>query len=193
MAGLFLLIVTLNSACSQDLLLDQQVTPSISLDQPSGSSIQHSGTYDEPTKPSPPPSQGEITWTFTPLSTQAFSVIEVPKEGKMISPMPQPMPQSPGEAALVGLAIKDLAGRLNISLDSVHFVQFESVVWPDGSLGCPQPGVEYPQVQREGYRIHLRYADRLYDYHGGENRTPFLCEMKISPAETPAASGFESP
>jgi len=98
----------------------------------------------------------------------------------MTSPMPQPLPQNPGEAELVRLAMKDLAGRLNTSQESIQYVQFEAVVWPDGSLGCPQPGLEYPQVQSEGYRIQLRYANDLYDYHGGGNRPPFLCEMKSS-------------
>jgi len=130
----------------------------------------------QPPKPSPLPGQLEATWTFIPLPTQPVSVIEVTKEAAMTTPVPQPTPRSPGEAELIRLAMQDLAGRLDISLESIELVQFETVVWPDGSLGCPQPGVEYPQVQSEGYRIQLRLSDRLYNYHGGGNRPPFLCE-----------------
>lgn len=151
-----LLLVLLTSACALESLSEQQVTPTSS------------------------PNQSFITESPNPLSTQVFSVIETPKEGIMTSPMPQPLPQNPGEAELVRLAMKDLAGRLNTSQKSIQYVQFEAVVWPDGSLGCPQPGLEYPQVQSEGYRIQLRYANDLYDYHGGGNRLPFLCEMNSS-------------
>jgi len=175
-----LLLVALISACAQEPLPERQVTPSSSPAQPSGQPIYPSETNDEPADPSPSPNQGVITESSNPLSTQVFSVIETPKEGIMTSPMPQPLPQNPAVAELVRLAMKDLAGRLNTSQESIQFVQFEAVVWPDGSLGCPQPGLEYPQVQSEGYRILLRFANDLYDYHGGGNRPPFLCEMKSS-------------
>ncbi len=32
----------------------------------------------------------------------------------------------------------------------------EPVTWPDSSLGCPQPGIQYLQVLTPGYRIELR-------------------------------------
>jgi hypothetical protein len=151
-----LLLVALTSACALESLSEQQITPSSS------------------------PNQSVITESPNPLSTQVFSVIETPKEVIMTSPMPQPLPQNPGEAELVRLAMKDLAGRLNTSQESIQFVHFEAVVWPDGSLGCPQPGLEYLQVQSEGYRIQLRFGNDLYEYHGGGNRPPFLCETESS-------------
>ena len=32
-------------------------------------------------------------------------------------------------------------------------VQVEEVTWPDGSLGCPQPGMAYTQALVPGYRV----------------------------------------
>jgi hypothetical protein len=70
----------------------------------------------------------------------------------------------------------DLAGRLRIDPAEVEVVEVEAVVWPDGSLGCPQPDMAYVQVQKEGSLIRLRVGKSLYDYHSGGGRDPFLCE-----------------
>jgi hypothetical protein len=77
---------------------------------------------------------------------------------------------------LVMQAMKDLAKRLAIGLDKIEIVSFAAVVWPDGSMGCPQPGMIYPQVQQDGARMRLRVGDRIYEYHSGGVRPPFLCE-----------------
>ncbi len=86
----------------------------------------------------------------------------------------------PGLQRLIDTAIADLANRLSIDRNTVEVVSAQSVVWPDRSLGCPQPGMVYPQVLAEGFHIELRAKDRVYSYHGGEGRGPFLCE---SPAK----------
>ncbi|HEY4689870.1 MAG TPA: hypothetical protein VIK33_11190, partial [Anaerolineae bacterium] len=70
----------------------------------------------------------------------------------------------------------DLSERLSIDATQITVVGFSAEVWPDASLGCPEPGVQYAQVLTEGYRIQLKVSDRVYDYHGGGTRGPFLCE-----------------
>jgi hypothetical protein len=87
-----------------------------------------------------------------------------------------PMPSSPGSNKLVSEAKDDLAQRLGIDPDQIELIEFRAVVWPDGSLGCPQHGVAYTQVQVEGALIRLRAEGRVYEYHSGGGRTPFLCE-----------------
>lgn len=82
----------------------------------------------------------------------------------------------------VNAAITDLAARLNVAPTQIEVVSVEAVVWPDGSLGCPQPGMLYPQVLQEGLRIRLAVAGVIYQYHSGERRAPFWCEH---PAEPP--------
>ncbi len=82
----------------------------------------------------------------------------------------------PGLQALIDTAAADLANRLSIDHSAVEVVSAQTVVWPDRSLGCPQPGMVYPQVLAEGYRIELRVKNQNYSYHGGEGRGPFLCE-----------------
>jgi hypothetical protein len=41
----------------------------------------------------------------------------------------------------------------------------EPVTWPDSSLGCPQPGIQYLQVLTPGYRVELHGAQRDYLVH----------------------------
>lgn len=92
-------------------------------------------------------------------------------------------PITPGEPVLTGpaaAAVADLAARLGVDPSGVEVVSVESVIWPDGSLGCPQPGMAYTQVQVDGALITLDAGGRMYAYHVGGSRDPFLCEKRIT-------------
>ncbi len=91
----------------------------------------------------------------------------------------------PGLEGLVAQATQDLADRLRISTNQISVVEARLVVWPDASLGCPQPGMAYIQVPQEGALIVLRADGDLYRYHIGGNRGLFLCE---TPADFPKAT-----
>jgi hypothetical protein len=73
-------------------------------------------------------------------------------------------------------AEEDLAQRLSTQVDQIELLEVAAVVWPDGGLGCPHPGVVYTQVPRDGLLIRLRVGKRTYHYHSGGGRSPFLCE-----------------
>lgn len=91
-------------------------------------------------------------------------------------------PIEPGLQPLVAEAADDLAARLSVSLDDIVVMQAESVVWPDGSLGCPQPGMAYTQTLVDGFRILLQADGATYSYHGGgASPEPFLCENPKTP------------
>lgn len=122
-------------------------------------------------EPSPSPAAPTATPVFkvTPLvPSQVISVTPVS------TPPSGPVPSVP--ASLREIAAADLSARLAIPADQIEVVGFESVVWPDSSLGCPQPGMQYLQVLTEGYRLQLKAGKQVYSYHGGEGRGPFLCE-----------------
>ena len=128
-----------------------------------------------------------------------------------ISPLPVPtprpleertikettMPNTPPPASPSGLAnsrpvlqaIDALASTLSLTAAEIELIEARPVVWPDGSLGCPQPDMMYPQVQVEGIVIRLRAAGKEYQYHGGGRREPFLCETPIPLDNLPAAGG----
>jgi hypothetical protein len=85
-------------------------------------------------------------------------------------------PSDPTLQKLVMQAKEDLAKRLAISVEQIDLVEFQSVVWPDKSMGCPQPGMAYIQVQQDGMLIRLLTGGRVYEYHSGGNHPPFLCK-----------------
>jgi hypothetical protein len=80
------------------------------------------------------------------------------------------------ENPIVAAAIKDLSKRLGVEASEIEVVSFEAVTWPDGGLGCPQPGMMYTQSMVDGSRTVLRVDGVEYTYHSGGSRGPFLCE-----------------
>jgi hypothetical protein len=89
---------------------------------------------------------------------------------------PIEIPEAPGIRELVMHARSDLAKRLGVAPETIDLLEASEVVWPDASLGCPQPGKGYAQSTREGYLIRLRSGKRAYRYHSGQGGAPFLCE-----------------
>lgn len=96
--------------------------------------------------------------------------------------LPIPEPTDAGLRALVDQAKEGLAGRLRVAKSEIRLVKVKQVVWPDGSLGCPQAGMVYPQVLQDGVLIQLRHGTRRYEYHAGGSRDPFLCEKPAPPS-----------
>jgi len=75
----------------------------------------------------------------------------------------------------VQAAVADLRSRLGTE-EVIEVVVAHELTWPDGSLGCPQPGMSYTQALVPGYRIELAVGDQVYEYHGTSGVDPFLCE-----------------
>lgn len=95
-----------------------------------------------------------------------------------------PFPTIPSEAGmqdLINKAMTDLAQRLAISVDEIILLEAKSVVWPDGSLGCPEEGMQYAQVLTPGYLIRLQSGDQEYEYHASKGTTVIYCENPTSP------------
>ncbi len=88
----------------------------------------------------------------------------------------QPMPTNRVQRRVTQQAMEDLAQRLALPVERIEFLEFKSMLWPDGGLGCPRHGMNYLQVQQEGYLIRLRAGKREFDYHGGSRLGPYLCE-----------------
>jgi hypothetical protein len=82
----------------------------------------------------------------------------------------------PGLQPYVDIAVADLAKRLSIDTSAIDVQTAVLKVWPDSSLGCPQPGMQYAQVETDGSQIVLLAGGKQYHYHAGGSRQPFLCE-----------------
>lgn len=76
-------------------------------------------------------------------------------------------------------ATDDLALRLDVDPDSISTHAAVIVVWPDSSLGCPQPGMSYAQVGTDGSVIELEHDGAIYRYHTGGQSGPFICEQAL--------------
>jgi hypothetical protein len=94
-----------------------------------------------------------------------------------------PTPSAPGLEGLIETAKQDLAQRLSIQTSDIVLVDAKEVTWPDGSLGCPQPGMMYIQVLIPGYLIKLKYDIREFEYHAGKDRSLTYCKNPTPPVE----------
>jgi hypothetical protein len=94
-------------------------------------------------------------------------------------------PTDQGLQELIEKAKEELAGRLNIPVSQIVLLDAKAVVWPDASLGCPQPGMAYKQVPEDGALIILQVEGINYRYHNGGSRGLFLCETIYKDPEKP--------
>ena len=69
----------------------------------------------------------------------------------------------------------DAAQRSGLAAEAIELVRAEAVTWPDGSLGCPKPGMAYTQALVPGYRIRLRAKGAVLDYHASDRGKLVLC------------------
>ena len=89
-----------------------------------------------------------------------------------------PSPAAPvpvGVAAAIRQALAHASQHSGLPADELQIVSAESVTWPDGSLGCPQPGMAYTQALVPGFRVRVRAGEELLDYHSGRSGAPTLC------------------
>jgi hypothetical protein len=106
-----------------------------------------------------------------------------PEESVNESPTPAPEPGGSGQPrGSAADAVADLSKRLGTEPGQIGVVSVEEVTWRDGSMGCPRPGMMYPQVLTNGTRVVLEYDGKRYEYHSGGRRSAFLCENPEPPA-----------
>ena len=72
-------------------------------------------------------------------------------------------------------AIADAARGQGVDAGTIVVIKAEAVTWPDGSLGCPKPGMAYMQALVPGYRIRLRAKGAVLDYHASDRGKLVLC------------------
>ncbi|HET9915188.1 MAG TPA: hypothetical protein VFQ13_25075 [Anaerolineales bacterium] len=118
-----------------------------------------------PSDPLPPPSEEVLS---TPLS-------DLPNQGETAEMTPT-ISTDASLQNLIKKAKEDLAQRLNLVLTQIDVLEAKAVVWPDASLGCPQPGMRYKQVPEDGALIVLKANGITYEYHSGGHRELFLCQ-----------------
>jgi len=110
--------------------------------------------------------------TTTPISTSLPTQFN---EGDdMSDPTINPDPNS---QKMVQLAKESLARKFQLNKDQINLFSVEAMIWPDASLGCPQAGIVYAQVETPGYQIVLEATGGSYSYHTDDISRVILCQI----------------
>ena len=95
------------------------------------------------------------------LAPASTAPSRVPEGGASMEPGAINLP-----ASVIDPVVADIAETAGVPVDQVVVISAESVTFPDGSLGCPMPGMAYTQMVVDGYRIVAKVGGVLYDYRG---------------------------
>ena len=162
---------------------------------------------DAPAAPSEPaaPTAQPVDTEFTSPLEQEVSPLPTPTEmtegdtnGQTTEPVEIVLPgQDPATAPLMGevpqnlrdAVFLDLAKHLGVSGEAITVAEAGVVVWRDGSLGCPQPGMMYTQALVPGYRIILSAVGETFDYHASDGGYFLLCEGALAEDPLPPDEG----
>jgi hypothetical protein len=77
--------------------------------------------------------------------------------------------------AILEPILAEAAARAKVTREQLVIVRAEPVVWGDGSLGCPEPGMEYAQTLVNGYWVVINAAGQTYDFRVGRDGRFRLC------------------
>jgi hypothetical protein len=121
--------------------------------------------------------------TFTPTSSGSPASSAGQSRPSQEAPSLKPAPTAPapvtGEVppTVLDAARAELAKRVGIDRAALATVLTAAAVdWPDGSLGCPQPGMVYPQVITPGYQVVFEVDGKEYDIRATTSGGVILCE-----------------
>ena len=112
------------------------------------------------------------------------SVIPAPIPTGKTPPVKGEVPQ-----AILESILKEAAALAKVERREIKIVRAESVVWSDGSLGCPEPGMMYTQALVNGYWVVIDAAGEKYDFRMGSGGSFRLCPLgQGQPPSQPAAN-----
>lgn len=139
-----------------------------------------------------PPEPADSQPPATPLSVATLPDrmdASMTQQPDSLSPTDSGTPVT-GEAPadLIAAILQDLAQRTGADPQRVVVIRAQAVVWNDGSLGCPQPGMFYTQALVRGYWVVLALDGKTYDYHAAESGYFVLCENGLPPFGTPGVT-----
>lgn len=116
--------------------------------------------------------------SVTPESTLSINPWPTASQKPHIERVPPSAEPILGEAPAEVLQRVLDAARAHLGLPAdapVIVLRAEAVTWPDGALGCPQPGMTYTQAEVEGYWIVVDAGGQVLDYRVSDTGYPWLC------------------
>ena len=133
---------------------------------------------------------GGLTYTYHSSLEGGFFLCTKPLPPEKIPTPTTGAPVEPTDLLTAADAILALAARLGVSTDGIRVVSEENVTWPDGSIGCPQPGMSYTQALVDGRRVILVHDGVEYHYHGAQNGPLFYCASPSDPVTDGGGGGY---
>src|SRR5690349_20465110 len=91
-----------------------------------------------------------------------------PPEGKLVTAEVPP--------DLIEKMRADLAQRVGIKASDAKVTRAEAIEWPNGALGCAEPGKMYTQMIVPGYVVELEHEGKTYSYHAAKTGYFALCD-----------------
>lgn len=79
-------------------------------------------------------------------------------------------------AEYMALVLAHAADKAKVRADAIAVLRSQEVQWPDGSLGCGEPGGIYTQAIVPGYWVELSASETLLDYRLDSRGNFMLCE-----------------
>lgn len=124
---------------------------------------------------------GEVSDTSPPVAERPTTVPEEPTT----VPEPAPIPPTEGGVVQPGAVPQQIIDQIRAEAstatpaapETIEVALAEAVLWSDGSLGCPQPGMAYTQALVEGYRVVLEADGELLDYRTSQTGSITVCEQ----------------
>jgi hypothetical protein len=78
-------------------------------------------------------------------------------------------------AELLAGVLADAGRRSGVAEQDLVIVKSRRVTWPDGSLGCPEPGMSYTQALVPGWQLVIRADRQDLDYRCADRGRFMLC------------------
>lgn len=84
----------------------------------------------------------------------------------------------------------DAARRAGVAPEQLRVASVQAVVWPDGALGCPQPGRMYTQALVPGHRVSVAHeaSGRHWTYHTSERGGWLWCAPENAQPSLPRSA-----
>jgi hypothetical protein len=92
---------------------------------------------------------------------------------------------------MMAAILADAADRADLPPEAFTVVRAEAVIWNDGSLGCPQPGMMYTQALVDGYWVELQAEGKELDYRATQSGYFVLCERSPLVPIAPPGEGTD--
>ena len=115
--------------------------------------------------------EGEETTTIPDQVPDPIDLV-VPTEGGQV--VGGEVPES-----IMAPIMDDAVDRTSVDASAITVEVAEEVIWGDGSLGCPQPGIVYTQALIEGYRVVLDAGGEVLDYRANQAGAFIVCDSTI--------------